>query len=215
MTQHSFPSYSRVERISDACVHGASIAFSAVAAIFLFVKGAGTVSAADFAGLIVYSIGLLSMFGASAAYNLVSRPPLKETLRRFDHSAIFIMIAGSYTPFALTVGGAAGSMMLMAVWVIAAIGVAIKLRYPRRFDRLSVVLYLLQGWIVLLAIGPIARTLPSDALYLLLAGGIVYTLGVAFHLMEWMRFHNVIWHVFVLGGAVCQFAAIKIAVLHS
>ena len=91
----------------------------------------------------------------------------------------------------------------------------IKLRFPRRYDRLSVLLYLAQGWIVLAALDPIISTLPSHALTLLLVGGIVYTLGVPFHLIKWMPFHNVIWHTFVLGGAACQFVAIKIAVTQS
>jgi hemolysin III len=210
---HLFPSYTRLEQLADACVHAASLAFSVVATIVLLAAAIETLPAADTAGLIVYCIGLMSMFAASAAYNLVRRPRLKEILRRLDHAAIFVMIAGSYTPFALVVGGGAGLSMLVAVWVIAAIGVAVKLRFPRRFDKLSVVLYLAQGWIVLLALDPIVASLPSHALWLLLAGGIVYTLGVPFHLMEWMRFHNVIWHLFVLGGAACQFAAIKGAVM--
>ena len=138
---------------------------------------------------------------------------MKEVLRRLDHAAIFVMIAGSYTPFALVVGGIAGHALLAAVWAIAAVGVAIKLRFPRRFDKISVLLYLFQGWIVVLALDSITAALPSRALTLLVAGGIVYTLGVGFHLMERLRFHNVIWHVFVLGGAACQFVAIRDAVM--
>jgi hemolysin III len=103
--------------------------------------------------------------------------------------------------------------LLAAVWAIAAVGVAIKLRYPRRFDKLSVLLYLSQGWIVLLALDSITAALSNRALTLLVAGGVVYTLGVAFHLMERLRFHNVIWHIFVLGGAACQFVAIRDAVM--
>jgi hemolysin III len=169
--------------------------------------------AAIFVGLIVYSVGLIGMFAASAAYNLVSHVGVKETLRSLDHAAIFVMIAGSYTPFALVVGGAAGYTLLAAVWVIAAVGVSIKLRFPRRFDKLSVLLYLAQGWIVLLALDPIIAALPSRALTLLVAGGVVYTVGVAFHLLERLRFHNAIWHIFVLGGAACQFVAIRDAVM--
>lgn len=165
-----------------------------------------------FIGLIVYSIGLIGMFVASAAYNLVPHHGLKEILRRLDHAAIFVMIAGSYTPFALVVGGGAGHAMLLAVWAIAIAGVTMVLRFPRRFNKLSVLLYLFQGWIVLLALNSIVASLPRQAFVMLLAGGIVYTLGVAFHLMERLRFHNVIWHIFVLGGAVCQFIAIKAAV---
>jgi hemolysin III len=213
--KYVFPSYTRLEKLADACVHAASVIFSIVATFILLAAAIGTLPAADAAGLAVYCIGLIGMFGASAAYNLVPKPNLKEFLRRLDHAAIFVMIAGSYTPFALLMGGSAGRAMLIAVWAIAAAGVVIKLRFPRRLDRLSVLLYLAQGWIVLFALDPVVATLPSQALWLLLAGGIVYTLGVPFHLMEWMRFHNAIWHIFVLGGAACQFAAIQRAVIHS
>jgi hemolysin III len=212
-SKHRFPSYTRLEHLADTCVHALSLLFGVTATIILLAAAIGTLPAADIAGLIVYSIGLIGMFVSSAAYNLVSRRDLKEMLRRLDHAFIFVMIAGSYTPFALVVGGGAGHSMLAAVWAIAAIGVAIKLRFPRRFDKLSILLYLAQGWIVLLALEPVTASLPSQALWLLLAGGIVYTLGVPFHLMEWMRFHNAIWHLFVLGGAACQFVAIKGAVI--
>jgi hemolysin III len=189
-----------------------SVLFSLVAATLLLIGAIG-LPAVIFIGLIVYSIGLIGMFAASAAYNLVSHVGVKEILRRLDHAAIFVMIAGSYTPFALVVGGLAGHALLAAVWAIAAVGIAIKLRYPRRFDKLSVLLYLSQGWIVLLALDSITAALSNRALTLLVAGGVVYTLGVAFHLMERLRFHNVIWHIFVLGGAACQFVAIRDAVM--
>ncbi len=189
-----------------------SVLFSIAAAAFLLIGAIG-LPAAIFIGLTVYSIGLIGMFAVSAAYNMVSHAGMKEILRCLDHAAIFVMIAGSYTPFALVVGGMAGHTLLAAVWAIAAAGIAIKLRFPRRFDKLSVLLYLSQGWIVLLALDPITAALSSRALTLLVAGGIVYTLGVAFHLMERLRFHNVIWHIFVLGGAACQFVAIRDAVM--
>jgi hemolysin III len=194
-------------------VHAVSVLFSLAAAALLLVGAIGVLPAAIFVGLIVYSIGLVGMFAASAAYNLVSHVGVKEILRRLDHAAIFVMIAGSYTPFALVVGGRAGHTLLAAVWAIAAVGIAIKVRYPRRFDKLSVLLYLSQGWIVLLALDSITAALSNRALSLLVAGGIVYTVGVAFHLMERLLFHNVIWHIFVLGGAACQFVAIRDAVM--
>jgi hemolysin III len=212
-TKHIFPSYTRLEHFADTCVHVAGLLFSVAATVFLLAAALRPLPAADIAGLIVYCIGLMGMFAASAAYNLVSHHEIKEILRRLDHSAIFVMIAGSYTPFAIVVGGAAGGFMLAAVWAIAVIGVGLKLRFPRRFDKLTVLLYLVQGWLVVLAIGPVAASLPSQALWLLVIGGIVYTAGVPFHLMEWMRFHNAIWHLFVLGGAACQFVAIKGAVI--
>ena len=212
-TKYHFPSYTRLEHFADTCVHIAGIAFSFAATVFLLAAALRPLPAADIAGLIVYCIGLMGMFGASAAYNLVTHLELKEILRRLDHSAIFVMIAGSYTPFAIVVGGTAGGFMLAAVWAIAVTGVALKLRFPRRFDKLTVLLYLAQGWLVVLALEPVTAALPNQALWLLVIGGIVYTAGVPFHLMEWMRFHNAIWHLFVLGGAACQFVAIKGAVI--
>lgn len=210
---HFFPSYTRLEHLADACVHIVSLLFAAAATAVLLAAAIGALPAADLAGLIVYCIGLMGMFTASAAYNMASRRELKEILRRLDHAAIFVMIAGSYTPFALAIGGTAGHSMLAAVWAIAAIGIAIKLRFPRRFDKLSILLYLAQGWIVLLALEPVAAKLPSQAFWLLLAGGAVYTLGVPFHLMDRMRFHNAIWHLCVLGGAACQYVAVMGAVI--
>ena len=132
---HLFPSYTRLERIADACVHAVSVLFSVAAASLLLIGAIGVLPAALFIGLIVYSIGLIGMFAASAAYNLVPHVGAKEILRRLDHAAIFVMIAGSYTPFALVVGGATGYALLASVWAIAAAGVAIKLRFPRRFDK--------------------------------------------------------------------------------
>jgi hemolysin III len=211
--KHLFPNYTRLERSADACIHAASILFGIVATIVLLFAAIGTAAFAEVAGLVVYCTGLLGMFGASAAYNLAPRRNLKEALRRLDHAAIFIMIAGSYTPFAVLIGCGTGMWLLATVWVIAAIGVAVKLRFPRRFDKLSILLYLAQGWTVVLALGPVLALVPSRVLWLLFAGGVVYTLGVPFHLMERMRFHNVIWHIFVLAGAACQFLAIKDAVM--
>jgi hemolysin III len=207
-----FPVYTRLERIADACVHAAGVAFSIVAAAILTIGAVGAVPVVLLIGLIVYSAGLIGMFAASAAYNLASRRRLKEWLRRLDHAAIFVMIAGSYTPFALVVGGVAGHAMLAAVWGIAVLGVFMKLWRPRRFEKVSVALYLFQGWIVVLAFNSIVAALPRDALALLIAGGVVYTVGVVFHLMERLRFHNAIWHVFVLAGAACQFLAVQSAV---
>ncbi len=152
MNHLHFPSYTRLERIADACVHAVSILFSVAAAVLLLIGAIGTLPLALLIGLIVYSIGMVGMFAASAAYNLVSHAGVKEILRRLDHAAIFVMIAGSYTPFALVVGGAVGHALLAAVWAVAAVGIVIKLRFPRRFDRISVVLYLFQGWMVLIAL---------------------------------------------------------------
>jgi hemolysin III len=210
---HLFPSYTRLERVADACVHAVGVGFSIAATIFLLTIAIWKLPAADIAGLIVYCIGLMGMFSASAAYNLVSHGKLKEILRRLDHSAIFVMIAGSYTPFAIAVGGSTGSFMLLSVWAIAVFGVSLKLACPHRYNKLSVLLYLAQGWLVVFAFQSLTAALPSHALWPLVIGGIVYTAGVPFHLWERLRYHNAIWHLFVLGGATCQFFAVKGAVI--
>lgn len=208
-----FPVYSKAERIADAVVHIAGIILCIAGAFALHFTAIGRIPLRDIAGLSVYSTGLVSMFTASASYNLINRPRLKELLRRVDHSVIFIMIAGSYTPFALKIGGATGGTILISVWLIAALGISMKLLFPRKKDKLSVLLYLAQGWCVVLAMGPLMNTLSGVSFNLLLIGGGVYSSGVIFHLLDRIPFHNVIWHLFVLGGAALQYAAIYSAVI--
>ena len=150
-----------------------------------------------------------SLFACSAAYNLTWHPNWKEALRRLDHAAIFVMIAGSYTPFSLAViGGTWGWALFAVVWAVAALGVALKLFLPRRFERAAIVLYLAQGWSVLVVVEPLAAALSTPALSLLVAGGAIYTLGVVFHLWRSLPYHNAIWHGFVLAGSVTHFIAI-------
>lgn len=209
-----FPTYSKRERVADALVHVAGLAFGVAGAAALMLTAIGRSPARDIAGLAVYSAGLIAMFAASAIYNLTQEPVLKERLRRLDHAAIFLMIAGSYTPFALIkIGGGTGLALLTAVWGIALFGIAVKLWFPRRLDRVSIALYLAQGWVIVFAIEPLIASVPQRSVVLLIAGGCIYTAGVAFHLLERLPFHNVMWHIFVLGGAVSQFLSIYEAVI--
>ncbi len=208
-----FPTYTSAERTADAAVHLAGVLFGVVGAFALIFAAAGRVPVRDVAGLGVYSVGLIGMFTASASYNLIDRPTRKEWLRRIDHAVIFVMIAGSYTPFALKIGGETGLWLLCAVWAIAIFGVVAKLAFPRKLDRISLVLYLAQGWCILFALGPLVEAIPSSSTNLLLIGGVIYSAGVIFHLLERMPYHNVVWHVFVLGGAIAQYASIYGAVV--
>jgi hemolysin III len=209
-----FPDYTRAERRADAVLHAIGVAGSAAGSLTLLVLAAMQEQVRAALALGVYALGLATTFACSAAYNLVSRPQLKSVLRRLDHSAIFLMIAGTYTPFALmALPPRLGATLLAVVWGIAALGVTLKLVAPHRFDRLFVLLYLAQGWAVLFAIGPLRQALSSPSLWLLVGGGVVYTLGVAFHLLERMRFHNVIWHAFVLAAACLHYAAVVDTVL--
>jgi hemolysin III len=163
------------------------------------------------ATLLVYSAGLVGMLAASAAYHLARPGRAKERLRRLDHAMIFVMIAGTYTPFALNVlPHRQGMVLCAAAWAIAAAGIALKLLYPRRLERLSLVLYLGMGWMALSVLpGLLART-PLDVLLLLVLGGVAYSVGSVIHSLRRVRFQNAIWHVLVLLGAALHLAALSL-----
>jgi hemolysin III len=206
----SFPQYSLGERVVDGCLHAVGVTASLVALTVLLVIGIKSDAALWVVSLTVYGLALVATFGFSAGYNLVVRPPrLKEWLRRFDHAAIFLMIAGTYTPFVLIqMNTPFGLSLLAVVWTIAAIGIVLQLFAPRYLRGLSVALYLVQGWAVLAAIEPLISAMPVRALILLMAGGVLYTVGVVFHLWERLPYSNAIWHGFVLAAASCHFAAV-------
>lgn len=200
--------YSLGEIIADACIHAVGILASLGALIVLVIVALPTQQTLSIASLVIYGTGLVSLFVFSACYNLIPRPGWKAVLRRLDHAGIFVMIAGTYTPFAILMGGAWGYGMLAAVWSVTIIGVTLKLLAPGSLERASTWLYLVQGWAVLIALDPLSAALPERALTLLMAGGALYTVGVAFHLWRRLPYHNAIWHGFVVVAATCHYAAV-------
>ena len=206
----SFPNYSLGERVADACLHAVGVTASLVAFTVLLVIGVKSDIALWIVSLTIYGLALVAMFSFSAGYHLVvARPRLKEWLRRLDHAAIFLMIAATYTPFVLIeMNTPFGLSLLAVVWIIAAVGVVLQLFAPRYLEGLSVALYLVQGWAVLAALEPLISALPGRVLTLLMAGGVLYTVGVVFHLWERLPYQNAIWHGFVLIAAGCHFAAV-------
>ncbi len=208
------PVYTSRERLADGLVHGLGIFASLVALPILVVMAIPLQSAAAVSGLVIYAIASLAMFGFSAAYNLIPAPDWKDRLRRCDQAAIFMKIAGTYTPFALLkIGGLLGAGLFGTVWIVALSAAAAKLFMPGRLDGASIGLYLALGWAVLLVIRPLVATLPLDALILLALGGSLYTLGVVFHLWKRLAYQNAIWHGFVLAAASCHYAAVMRAVV--
>jgi hemolysin III len=204
-----FPQYTIRERIADGCIHAIGVAASLIALITLLVIGVQSNTLLWGVSLTIYGLALVAMFSFSAGYHLVVRPKLKELLRRLDHAAIFLMIAGTYTPFILIKMNTPWGLSLLAVvWTMAAIGIAIKLFAPRFLDGLSTALYLVQGWAVIAAWEPLMSALPGGVLTLLMIGGVLYTVGVVFHLWERLPYQNAIWHGFVLSAASCHFAAV-------
>jgi hemolysin III len=207
--------YDRAELIADGIVHGVGVLAGLIAATVLVVLAAVYADATDIVGVSIYVAGLLSMLVLSATYNLWPVSPAKWLLRRFDHSAIYLLIAATYTPFILEVRDSAFAMVLLAgVWCVAILGIVLKLFWPGRFDRVSVGIYLVMGWSGVMLYGPVVKALPALALGFILAGGLLYSFGVVFHAWRRLRFQNAIWHGFVLAGAACHYTAVLDLVLN-
>lgn len=205
-----FPwNYDRGEIIADGVVHAIGICAGLIGAVIIIVVASHSTRIVAIASVSIYATGLVAMLGFSAAYNMWPVSHTKWILRRFDHSAIYMLIAGTYTPFiaqlkiSLVSGG-----LLTGVWLTAGFGVVLKLVLPGRFDGMAVVLYLLLGWSGVMAYGSVIASLPSLTFWLLAAGGVLYSMGVIFHLWRSLRFQNAIWHAFVLLATVCHYAAV-------
>jgi hemolysin III len=172
----------RVELVADGIVHAIGVSLGVVGAIVIVVVATNSARDADMPSIVIYTIGLLSMLGFSAAYNTWPISRAKWVLRRFDHSAIYVMIAGTYTTFIGQMKGDFVSVsLLIGVWLTAVVGVTLKLLLPGRFDRLAVILYLILGWSGAVAYEPVVAVLPSLSIWLLVAGGALYSAGVVFH----------------------------------
>lgn len=201
--------YTRAEYISDAVVHVTGIVAALIAAPVMITLAAvwfgdtGTVTAS-----VIYGLCLIAMLSCSALYNMVVRPSWRDLLRRIDQSAIYLKIAGTYTPF-IALTGASG-LFLAGVWITAAIGTLLILLSPGPVRLASLTLYLGLGWAGAVGGGPLVAGLSQAGFILLLTGGLLYTFGVIFLLWERLPFHNTIWHLFVLAATGVCYAAIMV-----
>jgi hemolysin III len=200
--------YDRGETIADTVVHILGIALAIAGAAVLIVITARQGTIAQVAAVAIYLAGLLAMVGFSAAYNLWPVSPFKWWLRQLDHSAIYLLIAATYTAFMLPMHGTTPIVILAILWGVALAGMAIKLLWPGRFDRTSVGLYLSMGWSGIFAFKLIAAAFAPVTLALIGTGGALYSAGVVFHAWRSLRFQNAIWHGFVLAAALCHYAAV-------
>lgn len=196
------------ELTADAVVHALGVGLGIPAAVAVVIVAALAGTAGQVAPAVVYAAGLVAMVGCSAAYNMLRTHRRRDWLQRFDHAAIFAMIAGTYTPFTVQLERDWAIGLTVAVWTIAALGILLKLWRPRRIGALSVIFYLALGWIGLLALGPFLDRLAAATLVLLGIGGAIYSAGVLFHLWHRLPYQNAIWHGFVLVAAGVHYAAV-------
>ncbi len=202
--------YTPREILADGIVHGLGVALGLAGAITLILTAVSAhLALGEQAAVVVYALALVAMLGVSATYNLYPVSPRKWLLRRADHALIYLMIAGTYTPLVALVGSGPMAYGLLAViWIVALVGILVKLLLPGRFDRLSIALYLILGWSGLLAYESVITALQPTALYLLAIGGVLYSVGVVFHVWRTLPFQNAIWHAFVLLAAACHYGTI-------
>ena len=194
------------ERLADLCVLVGGLVLGAAGAIALLAVTLARCDTLLAFGIGIYAAGLLATLGSSLAYHAAAGSPRRPLLRRLDHAAIFAMIAGTATPFALNRSGAFwGAAVAVAIWAAAALGIFVKLSAPIGSARRSAIIYVLLGWLSVAAVAPSIS--PATALRIA-AGGVLYTVGVQFYLWRRLPFHSAIWHGFVLAGAACHYWAI-------
>jgi hemolysin III len=205
---HRGRAYSRTELILDCIVHAIGLLIAAGFGGALLAAAGLATAPTELPMIAVYVGSLVVVLAVSLAFNIAPVTPLKRFLARLDQAAIFLLIAGTYTPLLTLLAGSVGDIMLAVVWGAALIGIALKLIVPQHFGRLALVLYLGIGWSGVVVFQSLAAALPASTLWLLLAGGVAYSSGVIFHVWERLRFHNVLWHCFVVAGASLHLWAI-------
>lgn len=199
-----------VEEIANAVTHGIGALLSAVGLGVLVTMAWLRGGPGEMAALVIYGVTLVLLYLASTFYHSARNAKLKAFFHRADHACIFLLIAGTYTPFTLLVlGGGWGWVLCVTVWALALLGVAFKIAVdPSKHGRLSVGLYLGLGWLGVLAMGPIIASMEPAGIALLVAGGLAYTAGVPFYMQKRLRYAHAVWHLFVLAGSAFHFAAI-------
>jgi hemolysin III len=206
--------YNVSEIIADGIVHGVGVVAALIAVTALIFYATVWGSSGALAASWIYGMGLVASLGISFAYNIWPHSPVKWVLRRFDHSAIFILIAATYTPFLVAaLPDALVLANLVGIWCVAAFGIVLKCAWPGRFDKLSVILYLAMGWSGIMLYSRLYDVLSLATLLLILIGGLIYTAGVVFHLWERLRFNTAIWHGFVVTAAGVHYAAVLTCVV--
>lgn len=200
------------EEVANALTHALGFILSLLGFYWLLIQALASDDFIKIGSALLFGGSLIVLYGASTLYHAFQRPEIKRALRLADHCAIYGLIAGSYTPFALvTLSGMWGWLLFAVEWALALLGIGAKVYFAKRLGQrelLSTLFYLAMGWLIVIAFSPLLEALSSDGLLLLLAGGLFYTGGAVIYLLEWGLFHHAIWHLFVLGGSSCHFFAV-------
>jgi len=205
--------YPPFEEKINIITHGLGIILSVFAFVLLYTKGVETNSAINLFSYTVYGLSLIILYTASTIYHSSKTENVRIKLNVFDHSSIYILIAGTYTPYSLiTLNGTTGWWIFATIWSFAIVGVILKLFFTGRFKILSTSMYVLMGWLIVFAIKPMMNNLSTDGLMWLLAGGISYTVGAVIYSIKKIKFNHAIFHVFVLIGSICHFISIYLYV---
>ena len=206
--------YTRREEFANTCTHGVGAVFSVAALVLLVTYAARHGGPYHIVGVSIFGACLILLYLVSALYHAIRRPEVKQVFRVFDHACIYLLIAGSYTPFTLVnLRGGWGWSLFGVTWGLALCGILFKVFFRERFSAVSVLLYIGLGWVVIVAVKPVVHAVPIGGLAWLLAGGVLYTSGVIFYLWRRIPYHHAIWHLFVMGGSFCHFLAVYLYVL--
>ncbi len=212
--QKTLPYYSVGEEIANSITHGVGIVLSIAGLAILTSFASVFGSVWHIVGCSIYGAMQIVLYTASTLYHSIPLPRAKAVLRVIDHSAIFLLIAGTYTPFALVnLRGPWGWTLLVSVWAIAIFGIAAQSRLIRQKSYLNVALYVAMGWLAVIGIQPLIESVSLGGLILLFAGGVVYTLGCIFYVMRRLRYHHAVWHLFVMAGSILHFFAVLFYVI--
>lgn len=206
--------YSPAEEIANSVTHGVGLGASLAGAIALVALTATRGDAWQLTSSVVYGVTLVALYVASTLYHSLRPPGAKRVLRVVDHCAIYLLIAGTYTPFALvSLRGGWGWTLFGLVWGLCVAGIVFKVFFTGRLNALSTTVYVLMGWVCVLAAKPIIEMVPRGAVWLLLAGGLVYTAGTVFYHNRRIPYSHAVWHLFVIGGSACHYLAVSLYVL--
>ena len=206
--------FSLTEEIWHAITHGIGLALSIAALTIMVAYSSQSGSIISVIASVLFGTTLIILYGSSTLYHAITHHELKKKFQQFDHASIYILIAGSYTHVTLfSLGDTLGYSIFAVVWGVSIIGIYLKFAYPGRFEKLSLVLYLLLGWLIVIAIKPLLEVMAPGGLWLLLIGGLFYTFGVIFYVWDSLPFNHAIWHLFVMGGSISHFFMVLLYVI--